>query len=121
MEPTYIVINQLGQYLNKHKAFISGRDAQLVYRTVHKDDALNHVFEMSSKDIELRARVMTVELDEKGQPIIEPGPQSEAEIEKASGNSHTDEQENPDKNQESAIEETLEAETVLETTQNEPN
>jgi hypothetical protein len=82
MEPTYVVINQLGQYLNKHKAWISGRDSQLVYRTVHKDEALNFVFEMSSKDTELRARVLAVDLDEKNQPVIEPGPISEAEIQK---------------------------------------
>jgi hypothetical protein len=71
MEPTYVVINQLGQYLNKHKLWISGRDSQLIYRTIHKDEAINQVFEMSSKDIELRARLLIVELDDKSQPIAE--------------------------------------------------
>ena len=130
MEPTYIVINQLGQYLNKHKAWISGRDSQLIYRTVHKDEALNQVFEMSSKDIELRARIVIAELDEKGQPVVEPGPLSDAEIDKASGVSHATEDgqiaaeadaapEKTDQNQESVSDEITLAPT-LETTSNEP-
>jgi hypothetical protein len=121
MEPTYVVINQLGQYLNKHKLWISGRDNQLIYRTIHKDEAINQVFEMSSKDIELRARLLIVELDEKSQPIVEPGPQSDAEIEKASGVQHSmDIDAQTDESQESINEETIESTSTLETTQNEP-
>jgi hypothetical protein len=121
MEPTYVVINQLGQYLNKHKLWISGRDSQLIYRTIHKDEAINQVFEMSSKDIELRARVLIVELDDKSQPIVEPGPQSDAEIEKASGAQHSmDIDAQTDESQESINEETIDSTSTLETTQNEP-
>ena len=131
MEPTYIVINQLGQYLNKHKAWISGRDSQLIYRTVHKDEALNQVFEMSSKDIELRARILIAELDEKGQPVVEPGPLSEAEMDKAAGVSHSAEEteiaaeacaetaEKTDENQESVSDE-ISIPPTLETTSSEP-
>jgi hypothetical protein len=95
-----------------------------VYRTAHKDDALNYVFEMSSKDIDLRARIMTVELDEKGQPIIEPGPQSEAELEKihaahqAAESAHSSD-ENQDLTTESENESSI-LENALENTANQP-
>lgn len=71
MNTVFVITNQLGQFLNKHKEWVDGRDAKILYRSPHKDEALNLVFELSSKDIYLRAETAAVELDDKKQPVVE--------------------------------------------------
>lgn len=71
MDTVFSIKNQLGLYLNKHREWVNGADNQSLFRTPHKDEALNTVFEVSSHDIYLRAEVIACELDEKGQPIVE--------------------------------------------------
>jgi|TARA_B110000914_G_C15361446_1_gene398736 hypothetical protein len=41
-------------------------------RTQHEDDAINTLFELSSKDVELRGEVIASVLTERGDPVIEP-------------------------------------------------
>jgi hypothetical protein len=72
MTEFYVVVNQHGHFANKHKEWTDGRDNKLIYRSKHKDEALNLVFELSSKDIYLRAQVLPVELDDKMHPIVTP-------------------------------------------------
>lgn len=70
MNTVFVIGNQQGLLLNKHKEWIDGSDAKLLFRSPHKDEALNLVFELSSKDIFLRAQTIEVELDDKKQPVI---------------------------------------------------
>lgn len=69
--PIYIVKNQHGQFISKQKEWLDGSEPKLLFRTKHHDEALNLVFELSLKDIELRASHEICELDDKGQPIVE--------------------------------------------------
>lgn len=71
MSNVYVVSNQQGLFANKHKEWTDGREPKQLFRTAHKDEALNLVFELSSKDIYLRAEAISVEIDEKKQPIVE--------------------------------------------------
>jgi len=71
MSSVYLVKNQQGYFATKQKAWECGRDPKLLFKTAHKDEAINMVFELSSKDISLRAEVIAVEQNDKNLPIVE--------------------------------------------------
>lgn len=71
MNTVFAIKNQHGLYLNKHQEWVDSRDSQSLYRTAHKDEAINTVFEMSSRDIHMRAEVIACAVDEKGNPLAE--------------------------------------------------
>lgn len=86
MSELFVIRNQLGHYWGKSKAWVDGSDPRTVMRARHRDDAVNTLFELSSKDFELRGEVLPVESSERGEPMIEPSqnpiplsPQEEAE------------------------------------------
>lgn len=96
MTEVFVIRNQLGHYWGKKKIWVDGSDARVVMRAKHEDEAINTLFELSSKDIELRGEVLAAELTEKREPILEasqiplllepepePGPAIEAETEAA--------------------------------------
>ena len=72
MPDVYVVRNQLGHYWGKRKDWVDGRDAKVVMRTKHEDEAINTLFELGSKDFALRGEVVAVALNERDEPIIEP-------------------------------------------------
>ena len=94
MANLFVIRNQLGHYWGKGKHWVDGSDARAVKRTAHRDDAVNTLFELSSKDFELRGEVLQVEATERGEPIIEPSqipllvdePEQSAEDETAAEN-----------------------------------
>ena len=71
MSSVFVVKNQEGYFATKQKEWECGRDPKLLFRTAHKDEAINMVFELSSKDIDLRAEVITVDQDDKKHPVVE--------------------------------------------------
>ncbi len=71
MSKVFVVTNQHGLFVNKHKEWVDGQEPKVLFRSPYKDEALNLVFEVSSKDIYLRAEAISVELDDKKQPVIE--------------------------------------------------
>ena len=71
METVFAIRNQLGLYLSKHREWVNGADNHSLFRTPHRDEAINTVFEISSHDIYVRAEVIACELDAKSQPIVE--------------------------------------------------
>ncbi|HVL00488.1 MAG TPA: hypothetical protein VM553_11785 [Dongiaceae bacterium] len=78
MTSAFVIRNQLGQYLTRKGEWVSGRDASALFHQPWYDQALNHLIETNSKDIELRGKVVELELDEKGRPaVLELGPDSQ--------------------------------------------
>ena len=71
MSELFVIRNQLGHYWGKSKAWVDGSDPRAVMRARHRDDAVNTLFELSSKDFELRGEVLKAQLSERGEPIIE--------------------------------------------------
>lgn len=71
MTDVYVVRNQLGHYWGKAKEWVDGREPKTVMRVKHEDEAINTLFELSSKDIDLRGEVMAVALTERGDPVVE--------------------------------------------------
>lgn len=69
--PTVFVIkNQTGQFLSKQQEWLDAGQSQTLFRTAHRDEAINTVFEVSSKDIYLRAEIVACPVDGKGQPLL---------------------------------------------------
>lgn len=90
MTDVFVVRNQLGHYWGKAKTWVDGSDPRAVMRTPHEDEAINTLFELSSRDIELRGEVIATQLTERKDPRIEPSeiplplePEEEAEEELA--------------------------------------
>ncbi|MFA7554804.1 MAG: hypothetical protein WCY88_11185 [Spongiibacteraceae bacterium] len=71
MSHVFVVKNQHGHFANKHKEWIDGSDPKALFRSPHRDEAINLVFELSSRDIYLRAEAVSVELDKNKQPLVE--------------------------------------------------
>jgi hypothetical protein len=72
MTDVYVVRNQLGHYWGKARHWVDGSSPKAVMRSKHEDEAINTLFELSSRDIELRGEVIAVALSERGEPVIEP-------------------------------------------------
>ena len=71
MSEVFVVKNQEGYFASKQKEWLDGREPRQLFRSPHKDEAINLVFEMSAKDIRVRAETIAVELDDKKFPIVE--------------------------------------------------
>ena len=72
MTDVFVVRNQLGHYWGKAKVWVDGSNPRTVLRSRYEDEAINTLFELSSKDIALRGEVLAVQLTERGDPIVEP-------------------------------------------------
>jgi hypothetical protein len=67
----FVIRNQLGQYLDKHSGWQSGKDSNALFRADFHDQALNTLIEVNAKDISLRGKIIEVDLDEKKRPVVE--------------------------------------------------
>jgi hypothetical protein len=70
MDKVFVVKNQQGLYLSKQQEWVSGADQHALFRTPHRDEALNTVFEVSSRDIYLRAETVACAVDGKNNPVL---------------------------------------------------
>ena len=71
MTQTFILQNQDKLFFGKNKEWVDGYDASSVFKTPHKDEAVNQMFEITSKDYKQRVKVVFCNLDDKGLPIID--------------------------------------------------
>ena len=67
MSGTFVILNRLGHYWGKSDAWVSGSRASLVACWEYRDEAVNTLFELGSKDTDLRGEVLEAEA-ESGQP-----------------------------------------------------
>jgi len=91
MAEVFVVRNQLGHYWGKKKRWVDGSNPHKVLHSPHHDEALNTLFELSSRDIDLRGEVITVPLTERGEPVVKPSaiPLPEEPEEEATGTPET--------------------------------
>ena len=71
MNQTFILQNQDKLFFGKNKEWVDGYDANAVFKTPHKDEAVNQMFEITSKDYKQRIKVINCTLDEKALPVID--------------------------------------------------
>jgi hypothetical protein len=67
----FVIRNQSGQFLSKQNEWVDAGQPATLYRTVHRDEAVNTVFEISAKDIYLRAELVACRLDDRGAPALD--------------------------------------------------
>jgi hypothetical protein len=92
MNTVFSIRNQQGLFLTKQQEWASGADNHSLFRTTHKDEAINTVFELSSRDIYVRAEIIACATDAKGNPIVEISViESGAELDVASDEAVSDE------------------------------
>ena len=70
MAKLFILQNQHGYFLGKQGDWLDGRQPNSLFRTLHKDEAINQQFEAGSQDYSLRITSVQVEGNAKGQPIL---------------------------------------------------
>ncbi len=70
MKNVFILQNQHQAFLNKHNEWVDGRDANALFRTPHRDEAINQMFEVSSKDYTQRVHLLECELNDRNNPVI---------------------------------------------------
>lgn len=71
MTQTFILQNQDKLFFGKNKEWVDGYDANSVFKTPHKDEAVNQMFEITSKDYKQRVKVIPCSLDDKALPVID--------------------------------------------------
>ncbi|MGL6161727.1 hypothetical protein [Microbulbifer sp.] len=70
MSHVYVLTNQHQQFLSKSNEWIDGREAGRLFRSEHKDVAINQMFEANTRDVSLRIELLQCELNSKGQPQV---------------------------------------------------
>jgi hypothetical protein len=66
----YIIKSHDESILGKDFDWLDGTNASLIFKTPHRDIALNQLIELNAKDINLRAQIIECEADKKGRPIM---------------------------------------------------
>ena len=93
MSSVFIVSNHHGHYWGRGKRRVDGQDSSRVLVLTHRDEAVNSVFELSSKDVLLRCDILTLNLVDGKLPKLEvssiPLPDAEDEA-KQSGQEELD-------------------------------
>ena len=72
MSELFILQNQDKLFLGRQNNWLDGRDLAALYKTAHKDEAINQMVEASSKDYKQRIKILTCAANEKGLPLIDP-------------------------------------------------
>jgi dissimilatory sulfite reductase (desulfoviridin) alpha/beta subunit len=72
MSELFILQNQDNLFLGKQNNWLDGRDPGALFKTIHKDEAINQMFEASSRDYKQRIKVIGCPANEKGFPTIDP-------------------------------------------------
>ncbi|MAZ88815.1 MAG: hypothetical protein CL693_14340 [Cellvibrionaceae bacterium] len=70
MATIFLLQNQHKSFLNKQGEWCSGREAASLYRTVHRDEALNQMIEVNSRDYTLRLKILECETNDRGLPLL---------------------------------------------------
>ena len=71
MTDVFVICNQQGHFWGKRKMWVDGSDPKALMRVKNRDEATNTLFELSSKDFELRGYILEVELSDRGEPIVQ--------------------------------------------------
>ncbi|HSC68668.1 MAG TPA: hypothetical protein VLC79_13305 [Cellvibrio sp.] len=72
MSELFILQNQDKLFLGRQNNWLDGRDLAALYKTAHKDEAINQMVEASAKDYKQRIKIVSCGANEKGLPLIDP-------------------------------------------------
>ena len=87
MKKLLVIRNQNNHYLGKHGTWVDGSHAPALFRTEHKDMAVNELIETNIRDFDLRGEIIVCDADKHGYPLVEvlnpipmPDPEPEPEL-----------------------------------------
>jgi hypothetical protein len=70
MSKVFIIKNQDNHYLDKHDEWVDGSEAAQVFRSPHRDIALNKLIDQNIRDVSIRGELIQCELDSHNQPRV---------------------------------------------------
>ena len=70
MSHVFLLRNQQSYFFNRQGEWVSGREASSLFKALHRDEAINEVFEISARDFGQRIEVVEVATSDKGVPQI---------------------------------------------------
>lgn len=71
MKQLFVIRNQNHHYLGRHHEWVDGSHPPALFRTPHRDVAVNELFEVNVKDFALRGEIVACEIDERGYPLVD--------------------------------------------------
>lgn len=71
MKTLYVIRNQSQHYLGRHGEWLDGSHPPGLFRTEHRDIAVNELVEANLRDVALRAEILPCEPDRHGYPVVE--------------------------------------------------
>lgn len=70
MSKVFVIQNQEGQFLSRQKEWADAREISTLFKTPHRDLAVNELFEVTSKNTAVRAKVVETDTSDKGLPLV---------------------------------------------------
>lgn len=71
MKTVFVIRNQNGHYLGRHGEWLDGSHVPALFRTEHRDVAVNELVEVNLRDFDLRGEVVGIEGVEGDYPVVE--------------------------------------------------
>ncbi|MFM7784257.1 MAG: heat-shock protein HtpX [Gammaproteobacteria bacterium] len=71
MKTVFVIRNQNGHYLGRHGEWLDGSHVPGLFRTEHRDVAVNELVEVNLRDFDLRGEVVGIEGVEGDYPVVE--------------------------------------------------
>lgn len=71
MKTVFVIRNQNGHYLGRHGEWLDGSHVPGLFRTEHRDVAVNELVEVNLRDFDLRGEILGCEAAENGYPVVE--------------------------------------------------
>lgn len=70
MNSIFLLQNQHKRLLNKQGEWVDGREANTLFRSSHRDEALNQMIEVNARDYTLRIKILECTLNDRGLPLL---------------------------------------------------
>jgi hypothetical protein len=70
MNKVFVIQNQHGQFLSRQKEWLEKTEISQLYKTPHRDLAINELVEITAKDTDARAKVVEAPTSPKGLPLV---------------------------------------------------
>lgn len=71
MKTIYVIRNQYNHFLGRHGEWLDGSHVPALFRTDHRDVAVNELVEVNLRDFDLRGEILACESDDDGYPVVE--------------------------------------------------
>lgn len=71
MKQLFLIRNQHQHYLGKHGEWLDGSHPPALFRSEHRDIAVNELIDCNIKDVDLRGEIMVCDANDNGYPLVE--------------------------------------------------